>query len=452
MDNQNTNITIRNYGKKRSISVCMICDFFFPRLGGVEMHIVQCGNHLIRLGHKVIVITHSYGNRKGVRYMAGLKVYYCPFIPMTDQDILPTLTISYPLWRSIILRERIDLVHVHQATSVLANEALIFASRSNIPTVYTDHSLFQFDDLAGVILNRVLETTLRNVNAVICVSHACRENLILRAALDPNKINVISNAVDTSKFLPNAVVEKNNRINVVVVSRLVYRKGVDLLVGIIPIICNLLPEVDFILGGDGNKLINLQEMVEGNGLQDRVIFLGAVKHQNVASVLRQGHVFLNCSLTESFCIAILEAASCGLLIVSTNVGGVPEVLDPETKMIILCEPTVDALIKGLISAIERQKSENKVDPWDAHRWIERMYSWNRVAVQTVQVYDRIIENKNKNNNGAFFERVRSYQSLGGFTGIVNIVIVLYLELYYRFVEILHPSERVDVAMERIILK
>jgi len=350
------------------------------------------------------------------------------------------------------LRERIDLVHVHQATSVLANEALIFASRSNIPTVYTDHSLFQFDDLAGVILNRVLETTLRNVNAVICVSHACRENLILRAALDPNKINVISNAVDTSKFLPNAVVEKNNRINVVVVSRLVYRKGVDLLVGIIPIICNLLPEVDFILGGDGNKLINLQEMVEGNGLQDRVIFLGAVKHQNVASVLRQGHVFLNCSLTESFCIAILEAASCGLLIVSTNVGGVPEVLDPETKMIILCEPTVDALIKGLISAIERQKSENKVDPWDAHRWIERMYSWNRVAVQTVQVYDRIIENKSKNNNGAFFERVRSYQSLGGFTGIVNIVIVLYLELYYRFVEILHPSERVDVAMERIILK
>ena len=48
------------------------------------------------------------------------------------------------------------------------------------------------------------------------------------------------------------------------------------------------------------------------------------------SVLLQGNIFLNCSLTESFCIAILEAASCGLFVVSTNVGGVPEVLPPGT--------------------------------------------------------------------------------------------------------------------------
>ena len=42
-------------------------------------------------------------------------------------------------------------------------------------------------------------------------------------------------------------------------------------------------------------------------------------------VLVRGHIFLNCSLTESFCIAILEAACCGLFVVSTRVGGVPEV-------------------------------------------------------------------------------------------------------------------------------
>ena len=85
--------------------IAMICDFFYPRLGGVEMHIWSLSQHLIRLGHKVIIITHSYngrkskikntdddGNdgsdgsdcdndghhRKGVRYLPGpLKVYYC---------------------------------------------------------------------------------------------------------------------------------------------------------------------------------------------------------------------------------------------------------------------------------------------------------------------------------------------------------------------------------------
>ena len=47
-------------------------------MGGVEMHIWSLSQHLLRLGHKVIVITHAYGDRKGVRYMPGpLKVYYC---------------------------------------------------------------------------------------------------------------------------------------------------------------------------------------------------------------------------------------------------------------------------------------------------------------------------------------------------------------------------------------
>ena len=56
----------------------MVCDFFYPRMGGVEMHIWSLSQHLIRLGHKVIVVTHSYANRKGVRYMQdNLKVYYC---------------------------------------------------------------------------------------------------------------------------------------------------------------------------------------------------------------------------------------------------------------------------------------------------------------------------------------------------------------------------------------
>lgn len=42
----------------------------------------------------------------------------------------------------------------------------------------------------------------------------------------------------------------------------------------------------------------------------------------------QGHIFLNMALTDSFCIAIVEAASCGLRVVTTNVGGIPEVLPP----------------------------------------------------------------------------------------------------------------------------
>jgi phosphatidylinositol glycan class A protein len=225
---------------------------------------------------------------------------------------------------------------------------------------------------------------------------------------------------------------------------LVYRKGVDLLVGIIPQICQSLPHVDFIVGGDGNKLLSLQEMVEREQLQDRVEFLGAVPHIHVAGVLRRGHVFLNCSLTESFCIAILEAASCGLLVVSTNVGGVPEVLPPE--MIVLCEPNVTALVQGLQRAVPRQQStETAVDPFEAHRRIEQMYSWHRVAVQTVQVYDQIVTEVPK----SFVQRLTCYQSLGGFSGIVACILATYIELWIRFVIWMQPKESIDVVPDLI---
>jgi len=184
--------------------IAMVCDFFYPRLGGVENHIYSLSQHLIRLGHKVVIITHAYGDRKGVRYLPGLlKVYHCPFLPMTDQDILPTFTATLPLVRWILIRERIDIVHAHQATSTMANESCVYAAALQRAAVYTDHSLFGLDDVAGVILNRVLHVTLSTVQAAICVSHVCRDNLILRAHLDPQRVRVIPNAVDPTKFTPD---------------------------------------------------------------------------------------------------------------------------------------------------------------------------------------------------------------------------------------------------------
>lgn len=94
-------------------------------------------------------------------------------------------------------------------------------------------------------------------------------------------------------------------------------------------------------GGDGPKRVDLEEVREKHQLHDRVEMLGSVPHSEVRDVLVRGNIFLNCSLTEAFCIAIVEAASCGLLVVSTRVGGVPEVL-PE-QLSLLAEPTTEGM-------------------------------------------------------------------------------------------------------------
>ena len=446
------------------MNIALISDFFYPRLGGVEMHIYSLAICLRKQGHKVIIITHAYKGkgknktlRTGVRYLPYLiKVYYCPIIPMTDEDSLPTFCATLPLFRYIFIREGINIVHAHQATSTLAHEAIAYAAELGLASIYTDHSLFGVDDdVASVVLNRVLKTTLSTVGAVICVSHTCRENLILRANMDPTLVHAIPNAIDASKFQPDETLVRKRismtqqRIKIVVISRLVYRKGVDLLVGIIPKICKQHKNVDFIIGGDGSKKIILEEMVERERLQERVEFLGSVPHSNVRNVLIRGHIFLNCSLTESFCIAILEAASCGLFVVATNVGGVPEVLPPD--MITLADPNVKTLTLALSTAINEKIGCDggiSFNPLDFHERIRDLYSWDRVAIKTVSVYRQVLETKRL----TFLQRLARYKSVGPFAGYVACLLSITLHFIVIIVEWLQPRELIDVVPDLIIPK
>uniref|UniRef100_A0A0X3NRC5 Phosphatidylinositol N-acetylglucosaminyltransferase subunit A n=1 Tax=Schistocephalus solidus TaxID=70667 RepID=A0A0X3NRC5_SCHSO len=91
-------------------------------------------------------------------------------------------------------------------------------------------------------------------------------------------------------------------------------------------------------------------MRERHNLHSRVHLLGSLPHHKVRDVLVKGDIFLNTSLTESFCIAIVEAASCGLVVVSTAVGGVPEVLPP--SMLRLAPVSASGLASTLADTVE----------------------------------------------------------------------------------------------------
>ena len=288
-----------------------------------------------------------------------------------------------------------------------------------------------------VLIYQVLKVTMSTIGAVVCVSHTCRDNFILRAQVQPSIVHVIPNAVDATKFTPQPCKRDENRVTVVVVSRLVYRKGVDLLVGIIPPICKIFPNVDFLIGGDGNKKLALEEMVERERLQDRVDFLGFVPHRSVRDVLVRGHVFLNCSLTESFCIAILEAASAGLIVVSTNVGGGPEVLPPD--MIHLADPDVDSLVKGLSTVLSEKL--DSIDPFEFHRRVKCMYSWERVARETIIVYDEVLAQPRL----SFSQRLARYKTVGGIAGYIVCILAVILHLVVSLVEWWQPRRIIDVV-------
>uniref|UniRef100_A0A673TJI5 phosphatidylinositol N-acetylglucosaminyltransferase n=1 Tax=Suricata suricatta TaxID=37032 RepID=A0A673TJI5_SURSU len=302
--------------RTRAHNICMVSDFFYPNMGGVESHIYQLSQCLIERGHKVIIVTHAYGNRKGIRYLTnGLKVYYLPLKVMYNQSTATTLFHSLPLLRYIFVRERVTVIHSHSSFSAMAHDALFHAKTMGLQTVFTDHSLFGFADVSSVLTNKLLTVSLCDTNHIICVSYTSKENTVLRAALNPEIVSVIPNAVDPTDFTPDPFRRHDSIITIVIVSRLVYRKGIDLLSGIIPELCQKYSDLNFLIGGEGPKRIILEEVRERYQLHDRVHLLGALEHKDVRNVLVQGHIFLNTSLTEAFCMAIVEAASCGLQVV-----------------------------------------------------------------------------------------------------------------------------------------
>ncbi|XP_022227015.2 phosphatidylinositol N-acetylglucosaminyltransferase subunit A [Drosophila obscura] len=473
--------------------ICMVSDFFYPSIGGVEEHVYNLSQMLLSLGHKIVVLTHAYGDCSGIRYLThGLKVYYLPIKVCYSQCILPTAVCNLPMLRAVLLRERVEVVHGHSAFSALAHEALMVGSLLGLKTVFTDHSLFGFADLSAALTNNLLEVNLSMVNHAICVSHIGKENTVLRARMAKHRVSVIPNAVDTALFTPDIRQRpSDDTINIVVASRLVYRKGIDLLAGVIPRFKNT-HNVNFIIVGDGPKRDLLEEIREKTNMQDRVEMVGAVDHVKVRDVLVRGHIFVNTSLTEAYCMAIVEAASCGLQVVSTSVGGIPEVLPK--SLILLAEPDIDAIHSAILVAIDRHKKsvssmtqtpasngnipsetdgrgkrrqrkqnpstrdpvswsqtcssipadessqiEPVLCPYKCNDLVETLYNWEDVARRTVRVYDRVLQEQAFTTSELVYA---VYQHGSWF-----LVFFVVAHFIVRLLDLWRPRSRVEVAQD-----
>lgn len=303
-----------------------------------------------------------------------------------------------------------------------------------------------------------------------------KENTVLRASLDPLMVSVIPNAVVAENFRPLAythdshhrVAERprlgpDDTITIVVISRLFYNKGTDLLIAAIPRILAAHPNVRFIIAGSGPKAIDLEQMIERNVLQDRVLLLGPVRHEEVRDVMVQGHIYLHPSLTEAFGTVIVEAASCGLYVVCTRVGGIPEVLPGH--MTEFAKPEEDDIVAATGRAIAALRA-GKVRTELFHNQVKQMYSWTDVAERTERVYDGIsgVLSHDEFYQGAgaggawsatrgragvqsfaLIERLKRYYGCGIWAGKLFCLCAIIDYLLFVFLEIFAPRSRIDIA-------
>ncbi|VEU23871.1 DEKNAAC105001 [Brettanomyces naardenensis] len=312
------------------------------------------------------------------------------------------------------------------------------ANTMGLKTVFTDHSLFGFATVGSILGNKLLKFTLTDVGHVICVSNTCKENTVLRASLEPSSVSVIPNAVVAEDFKPAQNRPSLSTITIVVISRLFPNKGADLLTAIIPRICLNHPEIRFLVAGDGPKFIDLEQMRERYQLQDRVELIGSIRHEQVRDVMVRGQIYLHPSLTEAFGTVLVEAASCGLLVVTTNVGGIPEVLP--SKMTVFANPEEDSLVDAVNTAVGKLK-KSTVDTSSFHNETKEMYDWSDIAIRTEKVYDRVYDQENL----TLINRLIKYYNCGSWAGILFVLCIVVDIFLLRVLDCCWPKGSIDKA-------
>ncbi|GMF52947.1 unnamed protein product [[Candida] boidinii] len=152
----------------------------------------------------------------------------------------------------------------------------------------------------------------------------------------------------------------------------------------------------------------------------------------------KGHIYLHPSLTEAFGTVLVEAASCGLLVVTTNVGGIPEVLP--SRMTVFSEPEEDSLVDAVDVAVKKLKS-GKIDTSHFHNEIKKMYDWKNVAERTEIVYNRVI----KAPESAMIEKLGKFYQSGSWAGFLFLLCAIVDFILLYVLEFFYPDESIDKA-------
>lgn len=176
------------------------------------------------------------------------------------------------------------------------------------------------------IKDKIIVHSFANSDKVIAISSAVRSSLIECFGLQENKICVVYNGVDLSRFKPNYNCEMHNPIRLLYVGRLVKEKGVQNILFALSKLSEKSDNWSFDIVGAGEYRNNLEDYTKKLGLTKKVQFLGT--RDDIPEILEKHDIFVHMpAYEEGFGITIIEAMAAGLVCVCAGRGGIPEIIE-----------------------------------------------------------------------------------------------------------------------------
>jgi glycosyltransferase involved in cell wall biosynthesis len=370
--------------------------------GGQNVHVAALATELGRRGHLVTVYTRRDDPRapRRVPLADGVVVEHVPFGPPgpcpKDElyPFVPELAVALArAWQ----RRPPAVVHAHFWMSGQAALLARALSRADVPILQTFHAL-------GTVKRRhqgardtspperlaVEQAVARGVDHLLATATDEVFELV-RLGADPPRITVVPCGVDLSVFRVDGPVAPRGRSpRVVVVSRLVERKGIGNVVAALA----HLPDVELVVAGGAApvggaptadpELERLRGVAAEHGVADRVSFLGPVPRDDVPALLRSADVVCCTPWYEPFGIVALEAMACGVPVVATAVGGlVDTVVHGRTGLHV--RPRDPRAVAGAIAELLADPPRRRTMAAAAAARAAS-YGWARVAEATAEAY------------------------------------------------------------------
>jgi|SoiMethySBSTD1v2_1073268.scaffolds.fasta_scaffold26315_3 glycosyltransferase involved in cell wall biosynthesis len=237
-----------------------------------------------------------------------------------------------------------DIIHAHQYTCFFY--AALAKPLSGARVVFTEHGRF-YPDLPSPkrrIFNRVFGG---QADAITAVSHRVKDSLVQVEGFPAESIEVIYNGIDVETHetvRAVAVRSARERLEIPAASRVVGTigrldsiKNQKLLLGACALLARDVPDLVVVLVGDGPERADLESTAGRLGMTGRTRFLGT--RRDVREILPAFDVFALSSLSEGTPMSLIEAMAAGVPVVSTAVGGIPEIVeDREEGILVAPEP------------------------------------------------------------------------------------------------------------------
>lgn len=400
----------------------MLAPEFLPIRGGVGTYIVELIKNMpedvqiyvltpkrsksnkILLQNDPFIKNSSFLEKIHVNYIGSIKEnFFSNFI--FQMNCLKTIP-------SMLRRYDIDLIHSQSAMPDL----FLLPNLIDVPIITTIHTTLRdeisstkssdayFSDFNAtektiILLSPFLKTLeklyYRGNRHYITVSNWMKNHVQEDfKKINSDNIKVIYNGVDTTVFNPahkkflHTYFPELSHIDVPKVlnlSRWAERKGIRYFLKAISKI-NEKIDVHFVFAGSGsNREYKLQSK--------NCTFLGYVPQEKIPCLYASCDIFVLPSLYENFPICLLEAMSSELAVISTNVGGIQEMIsNGENGIIIKPKNTID-IVESIVRLAENDQLRKKFGT-NARKTVERNFSWKKIALETKEYYTKVIENEN----------------------------------------------------------